>query len=80
LILNWKKFFSDIETWHIWGIIATQKSFKSDNANLDREKFMKETFQESTNGINAMSISELTGIQSYVFTIELTRFLSISVT
>ena len=62
LILNWKKTFNDIETWHIWGIIATQKSFKSDNANLDREKFMKETFQESTNGINAMSISELTGI------------------
>ena len=27
LILNWKKFFKDIETWHIWGIIATQKSF-----------------------------------------------------
>ena len=62
LILNWKKFFSNIETWHIWGIIATQKSFKNDNANLDREKFMQDTFQESTNGINAMSISELTGI------------------
>ncbi len=62
LILNWKKFFTDIETWHIWGIIATQKSFKIDAPILDREKFMEDTLKESVDGINAMSISELTGI------------------
>ena len=62
LILNWKKTFNDIETWHIWGIIATQKSFKIDAPILDREKFMEDTLKESVGGINAMSISELTGI------------------
>ncbi len=62
LILNWKKFFNDIETWHIWGIIATQKSFQENSKILSREEFMKNTFKDSTGGINAMSISELTGI------------------
>ena len=23
-----ESFFNDIETWHVWGVIATQKSFK----------------------------------------------------
>jgi len=62
LILNWKKFFNDIETWHIWGIIATQKSFINNSAAFDREKFIKDTFKDTTGGINAMSISDLTGI------------------
>ncbi len=62
LILNWKKTFNDIETWHIWGIIATQKSFKNSSVSLNREKFMEDTFKEGAGGINAMSIAELTGI------------------
>ena len=28
LVLSWKKAFGDFETWHIWGIIVTQNSFK----------------------------------------------------
>ena len=62
LILNWKKFFNDIETWHIWGIIATQKSFIHKSATFDREKFIKDTFKDTIGGINAMSIADLTGI------------------
>ena len=63
LVVHWKKVFTDIETWHIWGIIATQKNFKTqDNQILDREKWLKDTLEESTKGINAMSVAELSGI------------------
>ena len=65
LVLSWKKAFGDFETWHIWGIIVTQNSFKkSNNFNLqtDREKYIKDLFLKKGIGINAMSISELSGI------------------
>ena len=63
LVVHWKKVFTDIETWHIWGISATQKNFKTqDNQILDREKWLKDTLEESTKGINAMSVAELSGI------------------
>ena len=63
LVLNWKNVFKDIETWHVWGVIATQKSFKNTySKKLDREKYIEDTLKEPADGINAMSISELTGI------------------
>ena len=63
LILNWKKVFKDIETWHVWAMIATQKSFKYPSTKLlNREKFVEDTLKNNKAGINAMSISELTGI------------------
>ena len=63
LVLNWKNVFKDIETWHVWGVIATQKSFKNTySKKLDREKYIEDTLKEPAHGINAMSISELTGI------------------
>jgi len=64
LVLIWKKIFNDIETCHIWAIIATQRSFRSNKYSkmLNREKFVEEVLKETDLGINAMSISELTGI------------------
>ena len=65
LVLSWKKAFGDFETWHIWGIIVTQNSFKKSNDFIlqkDREKYIKDLFLKTGIGINAMSISELSGI------------------
>ena len=63
LVLNWKKVFKDIETWHVWAIIATQKSIKFTSTKLlNREKFVEDALKGDWHGINAMSISELTGI------------------
>ncbi len=63
LVLNWKKVFKDIETWHVWAIIATQKSIKFPSTKLlNREKFVEDTLQNNQAGVNAMSIAELTGI------------------
>jgi len=63
LVLNWKKVFKDVETWHVWAIIATQKSIKNPTTKiLNREKFVEDTLQNNQTGVNAMSIAELTGI------------------
>ena len=64
LTLNWKKIFKDIETFHIWAVIATQKSFGniSNQETLNREKYIQDVLRETKSGINAMSVSDLTGI------------------
>ena len=64
-VLSWKKYFGDIETWNIWGIIVTQKSFKTDInkfKRLGRTKYLEVMFKDIITGINAMSISELSGV------------------
>jgi len=64
-VLSWKKYFGDIETWNIWGIIVTQKSFKTDInkfEKLGRTKYLEVMFKDIITGINAMSISELSGV------------------
>ena len=65
LVLNWKRHFGEFEIWHIWGIIVTQKSFKNnghEKISLDRIKYLQSILSNNEKGINAMSISELTGI------------------
>ncbi len=65
LVLGWKKTFGDFETWHIWGIIVTQNSFKNvKNPNLliNREKLIEGILSKGGVGINAMSVSDLSGI------------------
>ena len=60
---NWKKVFNDVETWHIWGVIATQKSFRLKNTKLlSREQYLEDALNHPVAGINAMSLSEVTGI------------------
>ncbi len=64
-VLSWKKYFGDIETWNIWGIIVTQKFFKTDVKKfekLGRAKYLEVMFKDNITGINAMSISELSGV------------------
>ena len=64
-VLSWKKFFGDYETWHIWGIIVTQKTFTNMGKKyneLNHSKYLENVFKGNIHGINAMSISELSGI------------------
>ncbi len=65
LVLGWKKSFGDFETWHIWGIIATQDSFKNEkvyNSFKGREELIENMLSQKNFGINAMTVSELSGI------------------
>ena len=71
MVVSWKKHFKDLATWHIWGICAANQVnniTKRDKHNLSVKDFYTSVFngEESKkmklNGLNAMSISEITGI------------------
>ena len=62
ILLNWKKVFGDLESWVIFGQCWISKDLdvkeKSNN-----NKYIDDVLKNSSNsGINAMSISEITGI------------------
>ena len=66
MMLNYKKIFKDLETWHIFGTCIVNQHLntkKINEYNMDRENFIKSfTLNEVTIGINAMSISDITHI------------------
>ena len=69
LITRWKKIFGDIETWTIWGNcvynqnLVLSKSIKENQNILKKEDaFIKRLNEFGNQGLNAMTISELTGI------------------
>ena len=65
-IINYKKIFGDIETFHIYGICVVNEHLYARKASEDymnRDDFIKSIFTLSKmQGINAMSISDITGI------------------
>jgi len=68
-IMVWKKFFGDIETWSIWAQCAynqnlvINKSFKENlSPELTSDNFVEKLNNAGTQGLNAMTISELSGI------------------
>ena len=66
MILGYKNFFKDLESFHIWGTcVVNQHLFaKKNNENhMNRNEFIKSTYTSvEMQGLNAMSISEITGI------------------
>ena len=68
-IIGWKKFFGDIETWSIWAQCAynqnlvINKRFKENiSKELTLDNLIIKLNNEGTQGLNAMTISELSGI------------------
>ena len=68
-IVGWKKFFGDIETWAIWAQCAynqnlvMNKDFKeSISPELTADNFIEKINNWGNQGLNAMTISELSGI------------------
>tara|TARA_Y100000590_G_scaffold233339_1_gene262818 strand:- start:1067 stop:2056 length:990 start_codon:yes stop_codon:yes gene_type:complete len=70
LMIEWKFFFGDLETWHIWETslinqnYEIQKYLKLKNFKIRNKKDFFEIHSKFMNkvGINAMSISDITGI------------------
>ena len=66
MVVSFKKIFKDIETFHIFGICVVNQHLyakKISDTYMNREKFIKTTLVWSENqGINAMSISDISGI------------------
>ena len=66
MMTNYKKIFKDFGTFHIYGACVVNQHFdarKLSKAPADRDNFLKSFFtNEKRQGVNAMSISEITGI------------------
>ena len=67
MIINYKKIFKDIETFHIFAICVVNEHLfakKISNNHMNRDEFLESFFKADNKmqGINAMSISEITGI------------------
>jgi len=65
-MINYKKIFIDLETFHIWGMCAVNQHLygkKVTKGYMDRESFIKTILTtKKMQGINAMSISDITSI------------------
>ena len=66
MMINYKKIFNDLETWHIFGTCAVNQhiySKKVNNSKMNRKEFLTSISSDvDMLGINAMSISDVTGI------------------
>ena len=67
-LLNFKKIFDDLESFHVWGVCISNhalNSKKKDNSDMSKEFYIEKYFladKKDFGGINAMSISDITGI------------------
>jgi Mn-dependent DtxR family transcriptional regulator len=67
-LLNYKKLYGDLETFHVNGIVISNQvlnSKKKDNSEMSKEFYLEKYFfadQKNELGINAMSMSDITGI------------------
>ena len=69
-LIDWRSFFGDLETWHIWATTFVnqnyeiQKYFELKKFKIKNRKDFLEAHVKVKNkiGINAMSISNITGI------------------
>ena len=66
MIMVYQNIFKDVETFHIWGTVTMNQAFNLniDTVPSDYFKFSKAIINNegSTNGVSAMSISDMTNI------------------
>ena len=68
MLLAFKKVYGDLESFHVCGTIISNhalNSQKNDNSEMSKEFYLEKYFFDATKdfvGINAMSISDITGI------------------
>jgi len=66
MLINYKEIFTDIESFHIFGTCVVNQhllSQKKDVNNINRADFIKSIYSDKKmRGLNAMSISDITGI------------------
>ena len=66
MLIGYKKIFKDIETFHIFGVCVVNEHIyarKISESHMNRDKFLKSIFTvNKVQGINAMSISDITSI------------------
>ena len=69
-LLKWKKVFTDLETFHVWAVCVVNQKLNSQknpqsNNKINKKKYLDRYFftdDKVIDGINAMSISDISGI------------------
>jgi predicted transcriptional regulator len=65
MMMTYKHIFKDLETFHIYGTCVVNQHLHTQNTNqlkMNKNEFIKSTLDHGMQGINAMSISDITGI------------------
>ena len=68
MLLGFKKIFGDLESFHVNGVCVINQALnskKNDNSEMSKEFYLEKYFFANNNdnvGVNAMSISDITGI------------------
>ena len=64
MMLSYKKLFRNLETFHVFGICAVNQHHTkvTNETSMSRDKFLSSLLSDKVQGINAMSISDITGI------------------
>ena len=68
MLLGFKKIFGDLESFHVNGVCVINQALnskKNDNSEMSKEFYLEKYFfadNKDDAGVNAMSISEITGI------------------
>lgn len=83
MMVNYKKVFGDIESFHIFGTCVVNQHYlyskKLNVDNKDRKEFIYESFRDTEmQGLNAMSISDITGIPRATVVRKLKKLLKIN--
>jgi len=81
MLLGFKKVYGDLESFHVHGICLVNhalNSKKNDNSKMSKEFYLEKYFhadEKNFSGVNAMSISEITGIPRATVIRKLNRLL-----
>ena len=67
MILIWKKIFKDVESFHVWGICVVNEKLnikRSSDLKMNKKAYLKKYYNtfSQLEGMNAMSISDISGI------------------
>ena len=82
MILSYKKVFGDIESFAVFGtcVVNQHLSIKKLNKKIEREKFIQAIYSDvNMQGVNAMSISDITGIPRATVVRKLKKLLKLKI-
>ena len=80
MILKWKKVFMDIESFHVWGVCVVNEQLnikRKGDLKMDKTAYIKKYYNtlSQLEGMNAMSISDISGIPRATVTRKLNTLL-----
>jgi predicted transcriptional regulator len=60
-VINWKNYFKDLETWHVWALCIVNKTYQ-ETKKKNMDIYLDLINKPEDEGLNAMTISDISGI------------------